>query len=103
MKKAIIAAVLTMATQNVFAVSCIEKVSKVVAHGNGEVYFNTTETCVNSWCQVNWTVGDSKKTALATLLTAKSTNADVVFQWPNLGSCDNQNPVFASPDYFIMQ
>lgn len=84
------------------AAGCVETVTEVITHANGNVYFNTNQTC-RAWCQVNWSAEAAKK-AYALLLQAKATSAPVLFQWHAIASCAaSANASANSPDYMVLQ
>jgi hypothetical protein len=50
---------------------CTEKITKSILHSNGQVYFQTDQTCSTNWCQINWGSSANNKNGLAVLLSAK--------------------------------
>ncbi|MBC7489452.1 MAG: hypothetical protein H7240_05135 [Glaciimonas sp.] len=85
-------------------VECLERVTRVILHSNGGVYFMVDTTCTTTWCQINWGTAEKNKLAFSMLLTAKVTGKPLKFYWPN-GLCQtysNQTP-YLSPDYFALE
>lgn len=76
---------------------CTENVTTVIVHSNGNVYFQTSQTC-NAWCQLNWSTANLINQGYAALLSAKLSGMAVMLYWPNISSCSAQNVVYASPD-----
>ncbi|OWQ87007.1 hypothetical protein CDN99_20145 [Roseateles aquatilis] len=83
-------------------VHCTEKIRSAILHENGEVYFETDNTCNGAWCQVAWGTSERKKNALAMLLSAKLAERPVTFYWPTLNACSEKNVVYASPGYMVL-
>ncbi|MCR9664450.1 hypothetical protein [Vibrio parahaemolyticus] len=81
-------------------VDCTEKISTVILHQNGNVYFQTDKTC-GSWCQIKWTSEKDKDRAFSMLLTAKTANQAVRLYWNDLSSCSEKNVTYQSPEYII--
>jgi hypothetical protein len=97
-KKALAIGAGLLCSCNSFAgVYCTEGIYAAIVHADGSVFFRTTETCPG-WCQVNWGTDLKNNRGYAMLLTAKTTGIDVEIFWPNLTSCSQDNPTFASPD-----
>ena len=78
---------------------CSETVTAVVMHTNGNVYFNTSGTCVTNWCQISFSSPTANNQAYALLLTAVASGQSVAFDWPNVTSCTQQNVLYASPGF----
>ncbi|MFL6660262.1 MAG: hypothetical protein ACJ8GW_19405 [Massilia sp.] len=99
---AIIAASLMATTGSAFAAAeCIETITHVILHENGNIYFNTDKTCSQTWCQLNWNAA-ANKNAYALLLTAQTTGRTVRLYWANLASCNDLQPTYASPNYMTL-
>lgn len=81
------------------AAMCTEKITKTILHANGQVYFQTDQTCSANWCQINWGAPTNNKNGLAALLSAKLAERPLSFYWPNITSCDEKNVTYASPEY----
>jgi hypothetical protein len=81
-------------------VTCCEKITNVTVHSNGQIYFQTDQTCSANWCQLNWGY-DAKllDRGYAVILTAKTTGSTVAIEWPAIPNCTSQNQVYASPGF----
>lgn len=92
MKKLLILAALFIAAQSANAwVTCgDDKITSVVWHNNGEIYFNTAKKCPNDWCMINSTSYDQKKMAYAAMLSAYENDFPVSVLWDN-GSGNNED------------
>lgn len=102
MKKSMLMVGLAMAAPNaIAAVSCSERVTAIIPHKDGHMFFNTSQT--SGWAKLDWADDVRKDRGNAALLTAFTTGKTVEFYWPNLGSCSTRNPNYASPDYFIVK
>ena len=85
-----------------YAVKCTEKVTNVISHSNGGVYFQTDSTC-EGWCQLVWGSNENINRGYSLLLTAKTTNSNVVFHWSGIPDCSSMNGDSASPDYMRLK
>lgn len=74
-----------------------EKIGQLVLVGDN-VYFTTNKTCA-SWCQVpaNWSA-DARNRAYSLLLTAKTTNMLVSFNWPTASGACAALPTYSAFD-----
>lgn len=84
------------------AVACYEKVTAVISHSSGKIFFKTDKTCPEAWCEVSGN-SDYVKQSYAMLLLANSTNRTVLFAWNNLPSCSDKNPVYSVPDFLVVE
>jgi len=100
--KAILSAGILFISSQAYAVNCAEKVTNVIAHSNGQIYFQTDTTCAANWCQLYWSDAKMIDRAYAALLTALTTDKTVVFEWNSLTSCTSQNQVYAVPGYVAL-
>ena len=102
LKLAICAGVLSWATsaQVASAVTCPEMVNNVISHSSGYVYFTSSRTCAN-WCMIAGKPEYITQT-YALLLVAQSKKRQVQLAWTSLDSCDQQNALYAIPDYVII-
>lgn len=80
-------------------VYCTESLLSVIAHDDGNYYFKSDKTCQSAWCQIAWgpTDGVRNRNGYAMLLTAKASERQVMFFWPNITSCTQANATYASP------
>ncbi len=83
-------------------VHCTEKVTMAILHQNGDIYFQTDNTCSAHWCQINWGTPEKNKNGLAMLLSAKLSERPLTFYWGSLNACSEKNPVYKSPEYVMM-
>ena len=83
-------------------VHCTEKITQAILHKNGDVYFQTDNTCNGAWCQINWGTPEKNKNGLAMLLSAKLADRQVTFFWETLATCGEKNGTYASPGYMIL-
>jgi len=79
-------------------IECTENIVAVILHVNGNIYFQSDQTCGN-WCQVNMGTDAMNKNVYAMLLSAKMGGRPLLFNWPNLASCSSQNATYAAPAY----
>lgn len=79
MKKFIAMVLLASASVAHASADCTETLTAVIMHPNGHVYFTTTGTCSNGWCELAWT-GDALNKGYAMLLAAQPKQ--------NLSGCD---------------
>ena len=83
-------------------IECLESVASVIAHQNGNFYFQSSLGC-QGWCQINWGSAEKNKGAYAMLLTAKASGKKMIFGWPALSSCSAaKNVIYSSPDYMYL-
>lgn len=82
------------------AATCPELVGNVISHSSGYVYFTTNRTCAN-WCMIAGKPEYITQT-YALLLVAQSKKRQVQIAWTSLDSCDQQNALYAIPDYVII-
>ena len=82
------------------AATCPEMVVNVISHSSGYVYFTTNKTCAN-WCMIAGKPEYITQT-YAMLLLAQSKKRGVEIAWLNLDSCEQQNQLYAVPDYVIV-
>ena len=82
-------------------IGCIEKVTSVIMHSDGLVYFATDHTCSAGWCQLAWTA-DATTKGYAMLLSAQAQGIAIYFAWDNLASCTTPNALYASPDFMAI-
>lgn len=83
-------------------VHCTEKISQAILHENGDIYFQTDNTCNGAWCQIKWGTPEKNKNALAMLLSAKVADRSITFYWNGLTTCSEKNPVYTSPGYMML-
>jgi len=106
--RAVAAAVVVVATASLHAplasagVHCTEKVSLAIYHQNGDVYFQTDNTCSTGWCQINYGTAEKNKTGLAMLLSVKLAERPITFFWSGINSCSEKNVLYASPGYMML-
>lgn len=81
------------------AVECEEVVNQVTVHSNGHVYFTTNVSCQAQWCELNFPDANQVNRGYSMLLTAKTSNKTIIFNWPSIASCGTQLPAYSSPDY----
>lgn len=79
MKKITIFTLMTLSMSSLSATDCSEKISSVILHENGEVYFKTSSTCTDTWCHINWSTTDAKNRACSSMLTARTTDRPMTF------------------------
>lgn len=89
-------------SQPTIAAVCNEKVTKVITHQDGNIYFQTDKTCSGAWCMINWGTAEKNKQGYAMLITAKTSGASIDFQWPALNNCSLFNSFSASPEFMGM-
>jgi hypothetical protein len=95
-------AVLGWSSSVTASAQCIERITYVILHMNGDVYFRSDKTCTQSWCQIAWGSAEKNKNALAMLMLAKASSRSVEFYWPAIASCETANAAYASPDYMLL-
>lgn len=78
------------------AIYCVENVTRVIVHGNGNVYFQTDKTCSGGWCQLDWAESERINRAYSLLLAARTTNTELIFNW-QLENCGQVNETYSSP------
>ncbi|HWW24737.1 MAG TPA: hypothetical protein VNZ85_02450 [Caulobacter sp.] len=78
-----------------------EKIGQLVLVGEN-IYFTTDKTCA-SWCQVptNWSA-DARNRVYSLLLTAKTTNTLVSFNWPTAPSACAALPTYSAFDQVFL-
>ena len=76
---------------------CTENITSLIVHDNGNIYLETDQTCISSWCQISLSTPAANNNAYAMLLSAKMAGKKVTFEWGSLSSCAAQNPVYSSP------
>lgn len=74
-----------------------EKIGQLVLVGDN-IYFTTDKTC-SSWCAVpaNWSA-DARNRVYSLLLTAKTTNTLVSFNWPGAATACAAQPTYSAFD-----
>jgi hypothetical protein len=77
---------------------CTETLTAVIMHPNGHVYFTTTGTCSNGWCELAWT-GDALNKGCAMLLAAQAQAKPLGMRWGAINSCSAVNALYASPEF----
>ena len=96
--KYLISFVLLFLSFNILAdVPCNEKITQVITHGNGNVYFKTDGSCSDGWCFLDWNNREAIEAGYSLLLTAKVSDSFVQIQWPDIDSCSEKNVSFAVP------
>ena len=88
------------ASQSVNAASCSELITKVISHSNGNIYFSTDKTCPR-WCLLPANSAFATQ-SYAMLMVAQAKKRPLLIAWPNLPSCEQQNELYAVPDYFVV-
>jgi hypothetical protein len=83
-------------------VHCTERISQAILHENGDIYFQTDNTCNGAWCQIKWGTPEKNKNALAMLLSAKLAERPITFYWTGINACSEKNAVYASPGYMML-
>lgn len=84
-----------------------DKITKVINHENGNIYFQSEISCAASWCLVNpsWNA-DQKKMAFSQMLFAKATGSAVTLFWYEYNG-DNDVvrtvPTFSKPGSIILE
>ena len=99
MKKLLAFGLLLFSQQSLAAASCSEKLTHVITHSNGEIYFKTSKTCTQGWCQLKWSSQEQKSRTYGAMLTAKTADKAMDFYWSTVNSCEQENATYASPDY----
>ena len=98
MGHAVLGMALALASGAAAAADCYETINNLIVHSNGNVYFKTDQSCTGAWCQLNWSA-TATKNGLATLMAAQAQGRKVLFTWPAITACTQQNATYASPDY----
>lgn len=95
-----VAAILVLSTS-----SRAEVVWNVTQHSNGNIYFQTSEACKNSWCMVNPShPADVRKNEMVILLTAKTTGIEVLLEWAGVTfNSDGTVPTYSSPSFIQLR
>ena len=94
--------ILALLSVNSFAgVNCSENITSVILHKNSELYFKSSVTCPNTWCQVTWSGEGDKDRVFSMLLTAKTASKKVTIYWEQIDNCDQENAMYASPGYIM--
>jgi hypothetical protein len=101
-RTALVMSALSISTMS-YAAGCVENVTNLIVHWNGGIYFQTSQTCAQGWCQITFATTDANKHAYAMLLSAKMNSIPLLFAWPNLSSCSAQNATYASPEFIVLQ
>jgi len=99
MKRILFLVLLGIPTVSLAGIYCTEEITTVILHKNSELYFQSSETCPNSWCQIKWVGEGDKDRAFSMLLAAKTASKKVVIYWESLDSCDEENPTYTSPGF----
>lgn len=84
-------------------VRCSERITNLILHSDGNVYFRSDDTCPSSWCKIAWGSEEKNTRAYSMLLTAVSSKKKVIFYWTKINSCYEKNKTYASPDFIILQ
>lgn len=96
--KCFVSCVLMLFSLSVLAdVPCHEKITQVITHGNGNIYFKTDSTCSDGWCFLDWNTREAIEAGYSLLLTAKASDSFVQIQWADIDSCSDKNVTFAVP------
>lgn len=83
-------------------IGCTERVTSVIMHSNGSVFFTTDHTCTAGWCMLNWSSADAINKGYAMLIAAEVQGGSVIFAWSTISSCSSVNPVYSSPDFISL-
>jgi hypothetical protein len=98
----IVVTLLSVASTSAWSqVACTENITAVIVHTNGNIYFQSSQTCPGNWCQLPGT-GTLLQNEYAVLLTAASTGAMVTFYWASIPSCSTTNALYAQPGYLSL-
>ncbi|MFS1525339.1 hypothetical protein ACL7TT_14710 [Microbulbifer sp. 2304DJ12-6] len=94
-------AALFLSSNVAYAAHCGEKVTRLIIHRDGNVYFSTDKTCVeNGWCKLDFEDPKQADRGYSMLLSATIADKKVTFTWPAISNCDEINAQHASPEYF---
>lgn len=81
---------------------CSEKITAVILHQNGNVYFKTNKVCSSFWCQIKYPEGDALNRTYSLLLAARTSDKNIQFYWGNLNNCEEKASVYESPKYLSL-
>ena len=89
-------------------INCSDKITSVIAHSNGNIYFNTENVCSAHWCvlgQEKWNTSDKLKSGLSTLLSANAQKREVIIEWDAsvVPSCDTVLSEYATPGFILIK
>ena len=100
--RAIFAATLLTAGNAYAYIGCTEKVTSIIVHSDGAIYFTTSQTCTNGWCTLGWSSPSMISAAYALMLTAETQGLPLTFAWDNVPNCSTANATYASPDFVFL-
>ena len=106
MFKKILLTSLSLIASNVYATNCPDKITDVVVHSNGNIYFNTQNVCSAHWCVLGtekWNTSDKIKAGLSILLAANAAKQDVVIEWDSadVPDCSTVVSDYATPGFLM--
>lgn len=85
-------------------ITCTEKITALIAHSDGNIFFTTSGTCQTSWCELGWGGNITLlNQAYAMMLASVTTGQPITFDWPSVSTCTSQNAYQASPTYIYIQ
>ena len=95
-------------TSNAYSISCVDKITSVIAHSDGNIYFKTSTVCRYHWCVLGkekWNTSDKIKSALSVLLSANATQKNVVLEWDStiVPTCTTALDEFATPAFISIR
>ncbi len=82
-------------------VHCHEKITTLIYHDNGNVYFTTPAVCKN-WCQIGAAGEDARNRAFSLMLAAKTSDKRVNIYWRGHPSCSTVIATYAKPEYIVL-